>query len=33
MTCYSVQSRDQIFGNGYGFFSCAKNVSKNIGKI
>ena len=32
MTHYSVQPRDQIFVNGYGFFSFAKNMGKNIGK-
>ena len=28
----SVQPRDQIFVEGYGFFSFAKNTGKNIGK-
>ena len=32
MTCYLVQTRDQIFFKGYGFLSFAKNVGKNIGK-
>ena len=30
--CYSVQPRDRIFVEGYGFLSFAKNVGKNIGK-
>ena len=29
---YSVQPRDWIFINGYGFFSFSKNMGKNIGK-
>ena len=29
---YSVQSRDRIFLNSYGFLSCTKNMGKNIGK-
>ena len=29
---YSVQPIDQIFVKGYGFLSCAENISKNIGK-
>ena len=28
----SVQPRDQIFVEGYGFFSFAKNTGKNVGK-
>ena len=32
MTCYSVQSRDRIFVNSYGFLSFAKNMDKNMGK-
>ena len=32
MTCYSVQSRDQIFVKAYGFLSFPKNMGKNIGK-
>ena len=32
MTRYSVQPWDQIFVNGYGFFSFAKNMGKNIDK-
>ena len=32
MTRYSVQSRDQMFVNIYGFLSFAKNMGKNIGK-
>ena len=32
MTRYSVQPRDQIFVEGYGFFSFAKNMGRNIGK-
>ena len=33
MKRYSVQPRDQIFVNGYGFLSFAKNMGKNTGKI
>ena len=29
MTCYSVQPRDRIFVNSYGFLSFAKNMDKN----
>ena len=29
---YSVQPRDRIFVNSYGFLSFAKNMGKNIGK-
>ena len=29
---HSVQPRDQIFVNGYGFLSLAKDTGKNIGK-
>ena len=29
---YSVQPRDQIFGNGFRFLSFAKYMDKNIGK-
>ena len=32
MTRYSVQPRDQIFVESYGFLSFAKNMGKNIGK-
>ena len=32
MTRYSVQPRDQIIVNGYGFLSFAKNMGKNTGK-
>ena len=32
MTCYSAQSRDQIFVKGYGFLSFAKHICRNIGK-
>ena len=32
MVRYSVQPRDQIFVNSYGFSSFAKNMIKNIGK-
>ena len=32
MTCYSVQSRAQMFVKGSGFLSFAKNRSRNIGK-
>ena len=32
MTCYSVQPRDRIFVNSYGFLSFAKNMDKNMGK-
>ena len=32
ITRYSVQPRDRIFVNGYGFLSFAKNMGKNIGK-
>ena len=32
MMCYSIDSRDQIFVNGCGFLSFAKNIGKNIGK-
>ena len=28
---YSVQPRDRIFVKGYGFFTFAKNLGKNIG--
>ena len=31
MRRYSVQPRDQIFVNSYGFLSYAKNIGKNIG--
>ena len=30
MRSYSVQPRDQIFVKGYGFFSFARNMRKNI---
>ena len=33
MTRYSVQPRERIFVKGHGFFSFAKNMDKNIGKI
>ena len=29
---YSFQPRDRIFVKGYGFFSFAKNMDKNIGR-
>ena len=29
---YSVQPRDRIFVQGYGFLSFARNMGKNIGK-
>ena len=32
MMHYSVQPKDEIFVNGYGFFTFAKNMGKNIGK-
>ena len=32
MARYSVQPGDQIFVKGYGFFSFAKNMVKNISK-
>ena len=32
MMRYSVQARDWIFVKGYGFFSFAKNMGKNIVK-
>ena len=32
MTHYSVQPRYRIFVKGYGFFSFAKNMGKNICK-
>ena len=32
MMRYSVQPRDRIFVNGYGFLSLAKNIGKNISK-
>ena len=32
MTRYSVQPRDGIFVEGYGFLFFAKNMGKNIGK-
>ena len=32
MTIYSVQPRDRIFVEGYGFLSFAKNMGKDIGK-
>ena len=30
MTCYSVQPRDEIFINSYGFLSFAKTMGRNI---
>ena len=33
MRRYSVQPRDQTFVKGYGFFSFAKNIDKNISRI
>ena len=33
MMHYSVQTRDRTFGKGYGFFTFAKNMVKNTGKI
>ena len=32
MTRYSVKTRDQIFVEGYGLLSFAKNIGKHIGK-
>ena len=32
MMCYSIESRNQIFVKGYGFFSLAKNTSQSISK-
>ena len=32
MTRYYVQPRDRTFVKGYGFFSFAKNMDKNLGK-
>ena len=32
MTRYSVQPRDRIFVEGYGFLSFSENMGKNIGK-
>ena len=32
MTKYSVQLRDQILVNSYGFLFFSKNMDKNIGK-
>ena len=32
MMCYSIESRNQIFVKGYGFFSLAKNLSQSISK-
>ena len=32
MMRYSVQPRDRIFVNGYGFMSFAKNMGKNTSK-
>ena len=32
MTCFSVQSRDQIFVKGYGFLTFGRNMGENIGK-
>ena len=32
MTHYSVQPRDQIFVQGYGFLSFAKIMGRNMGK-
>ena len=32
MAGYSVQPRDRIFVNGYGFWSFAKNKGKHVGK-
>ena len=32
MMLYSVQPRDRIFVNGYGFVSFAKHMGKSIGK-
>ena len=31
MTRYSVQPRDRLFVNGYGFLFFAENMGKNIG--
>ena len=30
MTRYSVQPRDQIFENGYGFLSLAKTMGRKV---
>ena len=32
MTCYSVESRDQLFVKSYGFLPFENKMSKNIGK-
>ena len=32
MRCYSVQPRDQIFVEDYGFLSSARNIGKNLGR-
>ena len=32
MTRYYVQPRDRTFVKGYGFFSFAKNMGKNLGE-
>ena len=32
MTRYSIGPRNQIFVQGYGFFSFTKNMRKNINK-
>ena len=32
MIHYSVQHRDRVFAEGYGFLSFAKNMCKSIGK-
>ena len=31
MARFSVQSRDKVFVNGYGFLSFGNNIGKNIG--
>ena len=32
MMLYAIELRDQIFVKGYGFFSFAKNMDRNLGK-
>ena len=32
MTLYSIEHKDRVFAEGYGFLSFAKDVSKNTGK-
>ena len=33
MMSYSIEQRNQIFVKDYGFFSFAKNMGANLGKI